>query len=207
MVLWSMEARPLGGWAVFKRLSLTMMDMNRRAQISIVGFNEDSCTKAARDAAYQVGRAVARAGGTVICGGLGGVMEAACKGARDAGGHSVGIIPSADSAQANRYYDDVVATGLGNSRNFLVAYSGDAMVVVGGGAGTLIEVAAAYQADKPVVTVRGTGGVADEWGGRYIDHRRTGMILEGSSPEDAVKKVMRVLSRRGKASGKTGVAR
>jgi len=184
-----------------------MVDMDRRAQVSVVGFNEDSCTKAARDAAYQVGRAVARAGGTVVCGGLGGVMEAACKGARDAGGHSVGIVPSADSAQANRYCDDVIATGLGNSRDFLVAYSGDAMVVVGGGAGTLIEVAAAYQAEKPIVTVKGTGGVADEWGGRYIDHRRTGMILEGSSPEDAVKKVMGELSRDGKGPGKTRAMR
>jgi uncharacterized protein (TIGR00725 family) len=178
-----------------------MMDMNRRAQISVVGFNEDFCTNAARDAAYQVGRAVARAGGTVVCGGLGGVMEAACKGARDAGGHSVGIVPSADCAQANRYCDDVVATGLGKSRNFLVAYSGDAMVVVGGGAGTLIEVAAAYQAEKPIATVKGTGGVADEWAGKYLDDRRTRLILGGSTPEDAVKKVMRELSRDGRMAG------
>jgi uncharacterized protein (TIGR00725 family) len=184
-----------------------MMDMNRRAQISVVGFNEDSCTKAARDAAYQVGWSIAKEGGTVVCGGLGGVMEAACKGARDAGGHSVGIIPSADSAQANRYCDVVVATGLGKSRNFLVAYSGDAMIVVGGGAGTLIEVAVAYQASKPIVAVKGTGGVADEWGGRYIDDRQTGMILKGSSPEDAVKKTMRELSRQGKALGKTSATK
>jgi hypothetical protein len=65
-------------------------------------------------------------------------------------------------------------------------------------------VAAAYQADRPIATVKGTGGVADEWGGRrYIDQRRTGMVLEGSSPEDAVKKVMHELSRRGNASGRT----
>jgi len=70
---------------------------------------------------------------------------------------------------------------------------------VGGGAGTLIEAAAAYQASKPIVAVRGTGGVADAWAGRYLDERRRVMILGGSSPEDSVTKVMRELSRRGKA--------
>jgi uncharacterized protein (TIGR00725 family) len=181
--------------------------MTRRAQISVVGFNEDSCTEAAREAAYRVGRAIAKEGGTVVCGGLGGVMEAACRGAHDAGGQSVGIVPSDDPSQANRHCDVVVATGLGKSRNFLVAYSGDAMVVVGGGAGTLIEVAAAYQASKPVVAVRGTGGVADEWAGKHLDDRRTGAMLEGSSPEDAVKKAMRELSRHGKSPGKKGATR
>ena len=58
----------------------------RRLQISVVGFNEDSCTEVARDAAYKVGKAMAEEGTTVVCGGLGGVMEAACKGAREAGG-------------------------------------------------------------------------------------------------------------------------
>ncbi len=172
--------------------------MARRPHISVVGFNADSCTEAAREAAYRVGRAIAKEGGILVCGGLGGVMEEACRGARDAGGISVGVVPSADSAQANRYCDVVVATGLGKARDFLVAYSGDAMVVIGGGAGTLVEVAAAYQAAKPVVAVRGTGGVADSWAGRHIDDRRTGIILEGSSPEEAVKKAIRESSHSGR---------
>jgi len=173
--------------------------MAKRAQISVVGFNEDSCTPAARDAAYRVGKAIAMEGATMVCGGLGGVMEAACKGASEAGGLAVGIVPSADLAQANKYCDVVVATGLGWSRNFVVAYSGDAVIVVGGGAGTLTEAAAAYQADKPIVSVKGTGGVADEWGGRYFDERRTRRMIEGSSPEDAVKKVLHEISRGGNA--------
>jgi len=173
--------------------------MARGAQISVVGFNADSCTEVARDAAYRVGRAIAQEGGTVVCGGLGGVMEAACKGARDAGGRSVGIVPSDDLSEANRYCDVVIATGLGKSRNFLVAYSGDAMVVVGGGAGTLTEVAAAYQSSKPIVAVRGTGGVADEWARKPLDGRRTVVILEGASPEEAVKMAVRELARRGKS--------
>ena len=163
-------------------------------QISVVGNNADSCTPAAYDAAYRTGKAIAAEGWVVVNGGLGGVMEASSKGARDAGGLCVGIVPSADPAQANPYCDFVIATGLGKSRNFLVAYSGDAMVIVGGGAGTLIEAAAAYQAAKPVVAVRGTGGVADEWAGEYMDDRRTRKVLEASSPEDAVKRVMQELA-------------
>src|SRR5450759_3258955 len=112
------RASPLNACGVFKRSRLTVLDMARRVQISVVGFDADSCTEVARDAAYRVGKAIAREGGTVICGGLGGVMEAASEGALDAGGHSVGIIPSADSAQANQYCDLVVSTGLGKSRNF-----------------------------------------------------------------------------------------
>ncbi len=173
--------------------------MVRRLQISVVGFNEDSCTEVARDAAYRVGRAIAMQGAIVVSGGLGGVMEAASRGASEAGGASVGIIPSADSAQANKYCDFVVATGLGKARDFLVAYSGEAMIIVGGGAGTLTEVAAAYQADKPIVSVRGTGGVADDWAGRHLDHRRKRPIIEASNPEDAVKKALRELSHDGKS--------
>ncbi len=167
----------------------------RRTQVSVVGFNADSCTEVARSAAYRAGRAIAEQGGVVVCGGLGGVMEAACKGASDAGGLSVGIVPSAETAQANMYCDVVVATGLGKSRDFLVAYSGDAVVVVGGGAGTLIEVAAAYQAGKPIVAVKGTGGIADQWAGKHIDDRMRGTVLEGASPEDAVEKAMAEASR------------
>jgi uncharacterized protein (TIGR00725 family) len=179
----------------FKGSSEATGGMARRVQVSVVGFNADSCTEAAREAAYRVGRAIAKEGGTVVCGGLGGVMEAACRGASEGGGLSVGIVPTADISQANSYCDVVVATGLGKSRDFLVAYSGDAMVVVGGGAGTLIEVAAAYQAAKPIVAVKGTGGVADEWAGRYLDGRRISEILTETSPEDAVKKAMRHLAR------------
>ncbi|HEV2390366.1 MAG TPA: TIGR00725 family protein [Nitrososphaerales archaeon] len=176
--------------------------MGRGVQISVVGYDADACTEVAREAAYRVGRAIAKGGATVVCGGLGGVMEAACKGARDAGGHSVGIIPTSDFSQANQYCEFVVATGIGMSRNFVVAYSGDAMIVVGGGAGTISEVAAAYRVSKPIITVKGTGGVADEWAGRYLDARRTRLILAGSSPEDAVKKAMRELSRQRKGTAK-----
>lgn len=167
--------------------------MGRRIQISVVGYDHDSCTKEAYDAAYRVGKAIAARGGVVVCGGLGGVMEAACKGARDGGGMALGIVPSADLEQANASCDIVVATGLGHTRNFLVAYSGEAIVIVGGGAGTLIEAAAAYEAGKPLVAVKGTGGVADDLAGGYIDVRKRARVVGSASPEDAVERAMKGL--------------
>lgn len=173
--------------------------VGRRTQISVAGYNADSCTKAAYDAAYLAGKTVAASGCVVVCGGLGGVMEGACKGVREAGGESIGILPSADPKDANPYCSFVVATGLGRARNFLVAYSGDAMVVIGGGAGTLIEAAAAYQAGRPVVAVKGTGGVADEIAGKYLDGRRTRRILSASSAEEAVRIAVREVKGRNKS--------
>ena len=96
----------------------------------------------------------------------------------------------------------MIATGIGKSRDFLVAYSGDAMIVVGGGAGTLTEMAAAYQADKTIVAVKGTGGMADAWAGKHLDHRQRRLIIGASDPKDAVRKALAELahySKRGPA--------
>jgi uncharacterized protein (TIGR00725 family) len=87
----------------------------------------------------------------LVCGGLGGVMEAACRGARDGGGATLGILPGADRRQANRFVDVAVPTGLGEARNALVVRASDALIAVGGAYGTLSEIAFALKAGKPVV--------------------------------------------------------
>ena len=102
-------------------------------------------------AAESVGRELAQRGVVVVCGGLGGAMEAACRGAKEAGGTTVGLLPGADRGQANPYVDVAVATGLGEARNALVARTADALVAVGGGYGTLSEIALALRAGKRVV--------------------------------------------------------
>jgi uncharacterized protein (TIGR00725 family) len=103
--------------------------------------------------AEAVGRALAEAGAVVVCGGLGGVMEAACRGAKGAGGTTVGILPGSSRADANDHVDVALATGLGEARNALVVRAVDALVAVGGEYGTLSEVALALKAGKPVVGV------------------------------------------------------
>jgi uncharacterized protein (TIGR00725 family) len=101
--------------------------------------------------AEQVGSEVARAGAILVCGGLGGVMEAACRGAKARGGTTVGILPGSDRSEANPHVDIAVATGLGEARNAIVVASADAVVAVGGEFGTLSEIAFALRAGTPVV--------------------------------------------------------
>ena len=107
----------------------------------------------AYDAAMEVGRLVAGRGATVLTGGLGGVMEAACKGAREAGGRTIGILPGFDTRDANPYVDIPIITGLNHARNIIVVRSSDALIAVGGEYGTLSEIAFALKLGKPVIGI------------------------------------------------------
>jgi uncharacterized protein (TIGR00725 family) len=103
------------------------------------------------DVAFAVGAELARRGAVVVCGGLGGVMEAACRGAAEAGGTTLGILPGDDRAAASRWVTIAVATGMGELRNGLVVRASDALIAVGGEYGTLSEIALALKAGKLVV--------------------------------------------------------
>jgi uncharacterized protein (TIGR00725 family) len=116
--------------------------------VAVVGAGDADPHLAA--AAEAVGAALARRGAVVVCGGLGGVMEAACRGAKGEGGTTLGILPGADRGAANRWVDVALATGLGEARNALVVRAADALVAVGGGYGTLSEIALALKAGRPV---------------------------------------------------------
>ena len=105
-------------------------------------------------AAFSVGATLASLGAVVVCGGLGGVMEAACRGAKSAGGTTVGVLPGRSAVDANPYVDVAVPTGLGELRNGLVVAAGAAVIAIGGEYGTLSEIALALRAGKPVVGVR-----------------------------------------------------
>ncbi len=103
--------------------------------------------------AREVGRLVAERGGIVVCGGLGGVMEAAARGASERGGTAIGILPDEDRGRANGYLSYSVATGVGQARNLAVVCSGEVVVAVGGGYGTLSEVGLALKVGRPVVSL------------------------------------------------------
>lgn len=102
-------------------------------------------------AARSVGRGLAEAGHTVVCGGRTGVMEAVCRGAHEAGGTSIGILPGSEPGAANEYVDVPIATGLGNARNALVVENGEAAIAIDGSYGTLSEIALALDSGVPVV--------------------------------------------------------
>ncbi|MCC6314962.1 MAG: TIGR00725 family protein [Thermomicrobiales bacterium] len=123
--------------------------------------------------AEAVGRLIAERGCTLVCGGLGGGMAAACRGAKAAGGTTIGIIPGYDASAANSWVDHVICTGLGQARNALVAASGDALIAVGGGFGTLSEIAMGLRLGRPVVLL---GAWADA-----LATPEAGVALSGSS--------------------------
>jgi uncharacterized protein (TIGR00725 family) len=120
------------------------------AYVAVVGAGEDVQAEAL-GRAEAVGVELARRGAVLVCGGLGGVMEAACRGAVAAGGTTVGILPGSDRGAANPWVTIALATGLGELRNGLVVRSVDAIVAIAGGYGTLSEIALALKAGKRVV--------------------------------------------------------
>ncbi len=103
--------------------------------------------------AEAVGRELGRRGHTVVCGGLGGTMEAVCRGANAEGGETIGIVPGEDRAAANEFVDTAIATGMGHARNALVALNGDGVIALSGGPGTLSEIGFALVYDRPVVGI------------------------------------------------------
>jgi uncharacterized protein (TIGR00725 family) len=158
----------------------------RKFQIAVVGYNTDRCTEQAKNIAYEVGKEVARAGAVLVCGGLGGVMESACKGARENNGLTIGIIPQEEFSFANGFCDVVICTGIGFARDFIIASSADGIIAVGGGVGTLIEMAVGYMKKKAIVVIAGSGGVAETYAGKYLDERKRVPILVAKDARSAV---------------------
>lgn len=158
----------------------------RKIQIAVVGYNKDKCTEQARILAYEVGKEVARAGAVLVCGGLGGVMESACKGSKENNGFTIGIIPQDEFSFANGFCDVVICTGIGFARDFMIASSADGIIAIGGGVGTLIEMAAGYMIKKSIVVIAGSGGVADTYAGKYLDERNRVPILVAKDARSAV---------------------
>jgi uncharacterized protein (TIGR00725 family) len=129
-----------------------------RAYVAVVGPSEASAAENA--SAEAVGRLIAAQGAVLVCGGLGGVMEAAARGAANAGGTVVGLLPGRERAEANPHVTVAIATGMGEMRNALVVRAADAVIAVGGAYGTLSEIALALRTGVPVVGL-GTWALAD----------------------------------------------
>jgi uncharacterized protein (TIGR00725 family) len=126
--------------------------VSRRVQVTVIGSSEGGEREILREA-EEVGRRIADANAVLICGGMTGVMEAASRGAAEAGGTVIGIVPTTQTGDANPHVTHAIATGIGHARNLAVVASGDAVIAVGGAWGTLSEIAFARNLGKPVVTL------------------------------------------------------
>ena len=139
--------------------------MTRQRQIAVIGAGGCEQGSEPWELARETGRLLAEAGAVVVCGGHGGVMEAAAGGAREAGGIVIGIIPGISAEEANPHCTHVVATGIGHARNLAVVASGEAVIAIGGEWGTLAEIAFARRLGRTVAaleswTLEGTGDLA-----------------------------------------------
>lgn len=150
--------------------------------VAVVGAGEADLDQDA--AAEAVGTALARAGATLVCGGLGGVMAAACRGARRAGGTTVGLLPGDDRRAANEWIGIAIATGLGEGRNLLVVRSADAVIAIGGAFGTLSEIAFARKLGRPVVGLGTWSAISPSDSGA--------LVHVASDPETAVDMALRM---------------
>lgn len=120
--------------------------------IAVIGGH--SCPPDIARIAEEAGKGIARLGATLVCGGLTGVMEAACKGAKSAGAKTIGILPGNDQSEANPYVDIPIVTGLGYMRNNLVVKNAEIIIAIDGKEGTLSEIAFALQMNKPVLGIK-----------------------------------------------------
>ncbi len=154
--------------------------------IGVIGAGECDAQTAA--VAEAVGRELARRGAALVCGGLGGVMAAACRGARSAGGLTIGILPGIRREDANPWVQVPIVTGLDQARNVLVVRTAQALIAVAGGFGTLSEIAYALKLGVPVVGI-------NTWELAKQGHKVPG-IVEARSPEEAVELALALASGR-----------
>ena len=145
-------------------------------QVAVIGSGAEH-----EQRAEEVGRLLAERGCTVVCGGRGEVMAAAARGAKSAGGTTIGILPGETRADANEWIDHVIVTGIGHARNLVVVASGDAVIVVGGRWGTLAEIGFARTLGRPVVILE------PGWEVEGVDR--------ASTPEEAVERALSLASR------------
>jgi len=165
-------------------------------KIGVFGSDGDICNSSARDVAYDTGKLLARAGAIVVTGGGPGVMEAASKGAIDAGGITIGILPGDRFNHSNPYCTIKIPTGIGFARCQIITNTCHGAILIHGGIGTQAEAGAMYYLRRPVVAIRTTGGTAAEYAGKTLDSRNLEAILCADTAEEAVKLVLEEVARR-----------
>ncbi|MFX1282316.1 MAG: TIGR00725 family protein [Promethearchaeota archaeon] len=173
------------------------MMIRKKIQVGVIGDSQIR-SDAQYEISYEIGREIAQSNAILICGGRGGVMEAACKGVYDAGGISVGILPTNESdLEVNKYLTIKIPTLMNLARNAIVPLASDGVIACGGGAGTLSEITFAWIYQKPIVCISTILGWSQEIGERgFIDHRSSKVhIMTAKTGKEAIKKVLEAILR------------
>ena len=171
-------------------------DDERVGVLAVVG-SASTSDPSLLDAAHEVGRLTIDAGLRLVTGGRGGVMDAAAHGARSSTawreGRIVAVIPSYDRGSVTAPCDIIIPTGMQLARNIVVVAMADVVVALGGGAGTLSEMALAWQIGKPIVALGAHGGWAEELGERRLDHRHPDPVVRVTTPGEAIERATQAL--------------
>lgn len=176
-----------------------MKKISRKMQIGVIGSADATeykqgggATEKMKKNAREIGFLLAKKGISVVTGGKGGIMEASAEGAKSAGGITIGVIKGAKRYTSNAFTDVEILTGMqadGLDELILVLMC-DAVISLGGGAGTLQEISIAYRNKKPIISLSGTGGWSDKLSRKYLDKRNYFKIISVKSPKSAVKKAI-----------------
>ncbi|MCG8404888.1 MAG: TIGR00725 family protein [Phycisphaerales bacterium] len=148
----------------------------RKPQVAIIGSSEADANLL--KLAEQAGAIVGKLGAALVTGGRDGIMAAASKACAETGGTVIAVTPNTGMDEVNRYAHYVIPTGLGWARNVITGIAGDVILVIGGAAGTLSEIAFAWMYDRPVIALGHSGGWAEKIAGQAIDHRREDVVIE-----------------------------
>ena len=163
--------------------------------ITVIGPNKSLCTKELYKFGVELGKLLVDLDYTIINGGMFGIMEAVFKGAKKSKNYSfgktIGIIPSSNKHDANKYCDIVIPTGIGYARNQIVVNSSDTIIAIGGGAGTLSEIAFAWQLKKRIYAFTNFSGWAKELANIKLDNRDKKPIIEISNLDDLKKELLK----------------
>jgi uncharacterized protein (TIGR00725 family) len=164
---------------------------NKHLRIGIIGPNNKICSKELYDFGVQLGKKIANKDRTIVCGGLGGFMEAVCKGVKQSpdtfNGQTIGVLPDVFTDNANPFIDTPIATGAGIARNIIIVNTADIIIAAGGGAGTLSEIAFAWQLNKTVLCVTQFDGWAKELAGKNLDNRHSGLLMPVNNIDEILK--------------------
>src|SRR5262249_38873749 len=190
------KAMSCRGWAMWELPACYVLTMKPSAPVVAVCGTGTTLEPVVFTLARDLGAALARAGFLLVTGGLGGVMEAASRGAKEAGGFVVGVVPGGDRQTAHPLCGLVIPRGLGGGREFLRVPCAGAVGLVGGGAGTLAGAAFAWRLGKPLLALVPSGGWAAALAGRAIDDRHAGAVEPVDSPERAVARIRELLGAR-----------
>lgn len=161
--------------------------------VSVIGPDEDKCSRELYEFSVELGKNLAEAGFGVVCGGHGGIMKGVCSGVKKAlnyqWGMTIGILPETGKQNANAYVDIIIPTGLSHARNQMVILTGEAVIALGGGAGTLSELAFAWQYGKKILALTKFDGWSKNLADQMIDERRAEKVTGVNSISEILERL------------------